>query len=253
AVRTKPWFANPGAQAPMEPDLCARVVIPAREASLMETLMHDIRYTLRILRRSPAFTTVAVVALALGIGANSAIFSIVNAAILKPLPYKDPDELVQLWMRFTGIGIPNNQNWVSAPEFMDLQRNSSFSAIAAISQDSFNIRIGNEPERIDAAVVSPAFFPLLGVDATLGRVFRPEEGTPGRDHEALLSDGLWRRRFASDRGVIGRRLLMNGQSYVIVGVAPRWFQYPRDVEVWTPLAFTADDVSPRSRGNHGML
>src|SRR5436305_7011968 len=157
----------------------------------METLLQDLRYTVRILRRSPAFATVAVVALALGIGANSAIFSIVDAAILRPLPYKDPQQLVQLWMRFTGIGIPNNQNWVSVPEFMDLQQNRSFSQIAAIDQQSGNLSVGGSAERIDAALVSPSFFPLLGVQPQLGRAFRPEEAQQGQHRVALLSDGLW--------------------------------------------------------------
>jgi putative ABC transport system permease protein len=112
----------------------------------METLLQDIRYALRILRRSPGFAIVAVLALALGIGATTAIFSVVDAVILKPLPYEDPGRLVQLWMRFTGIGIPNDQNWVSAPEFMDLQKNISFSQIAAIDDESYNINMGGMPE-----------------------------------------------------------------------------------------------------------
>ena len=107
----------------------------------MESVLQDIRYGLRILRRSPGFTIVAVLALALGIGATTAIFSVVDAVILKPLPYEDPGQLVQLWMRFTGIGIPNDQNWVSAPEFVDLQQNQSLSHLAAISSNSFNINI----------------------------------------------------------------------------------------------------------------
>jgi len=122
----------------------------------METVLQDLRYAMRVLRRSPAFALVAVVALALGIGANTAIFSVVNTVILKPLPYPEPGQLVQLWMRFTGIGIPNDQNWVSVPEFIDLQRNTSFSHIAAISQQSYNVTMGGSPERIESAVVTPS-------------------------------------------------------------------------------------------------
>ena len=217
----------------------------------MESFLQDCRYALRMLVRSPGFTLIAVLALALGIGANSAIFSIVNAVILKPLPYEKPEQLVQLWMRFTNIGIPNDQNWVSAPEFVDLQQNQSLSHLAAISSDSFNINISGTPERIDAAVVSASFFPLLGVQAQLGRVFLPEEGQPGRQHVVLLSDGLWRRRFGADPAIPGRKVVMNGQSYLIVGVLPRDFQLPLEAEVWTPLVFSADDLSPNSRGNHG--
>ncbi len=217
----------------------------------MESLRQDTRYALRILRRSPDFTIVAVLALALGIGATTAIFSVVDAVILKPLPYEHPGQLVQLWMRFTGIGIPNDQNWVSAPEFIDLQQNHSLSEIAAIDDESYNINIGGMPERIEAAAVSAGFFHLLGVQAQLGRVFLPEEGRAGHERVVLLSDGLWRRRFGADRAVLGRKLIMNGQSNEIVGVLPPGFQMPRDAEVWTPLVFAAADLTPNNRGNHG--
>jgi putative ABC transport system permease protein len=216
----------------------------------MESLLQDCRYAIRILARSPGFTLIAVLALALGIGANSAIFSIVNAVILKPLPYEKPEQLVQLWMRFTGIGIPNDQNWVSAPEFVDLQQTQSLSHLAAISSASFNINITGSPERIDSAVVSTSFFPLLGVQAQLGRVFLPEEGRAGRERVVLLSDGLWRRRFGADPAVPGRKLVMNGQSYLVVGVLPSDFHLPLEAEVWTPLVFSADDLSPNNRGSH---
>ena len=218
----------------------------------MDILWQDIRYALRILRRSPGFTLVAVLALALGIGATTAIFSVVDAVVLKPLPYKHPGQLVEIWMRFTGIGIPNDQNAVSAPEFQDLEHNHSFSQIAAIDGASFNINIGGAPERIDAGVVSASFFPLLGEQAELGRVFLPEEGLAGHEHVVVLSDGLWRRRFGADRGVLGRKLVMNGQSNEIVGVMPPGFEMPRDAEVWTPLVFSADDLSPDNRGSHGL-
>ncbi|MGO4880685.1 MAG: ABC transporter permease [Bryobacteraceae bacterium] len=218
----------------------------------MEIFLQDIRYAWRILRRNPGFAFIAVLALALGIGATTAIFSVVDAVVLKPLPYKHPGQLVQLWMRFTGIGIPNDQNATSAPEFQDLQRNNSFWAIAAIDGASFNINIGGAPERIDAAMVSASFFPLLGVQAQVGRVFLPEEGRAGHEHVVLLSDGLWRRRFGAERGVLGRKLIMNGQSNEIVGVMPPGFEMPRDAEVWMPLVFSAADLSPDNRGSHGL-
>jgi hypothetical protein len=219
----------------------------------MHTLLQDLRYAFRGMRRSPGFAIIAILALAIGIGANSAIFSIVNAVVLKPLPYDKPEQLVQLWMRFTGIGIPKDQNWVSAPEFTDLQQNRSLSHIAAIDEVSYNININANPERVEAASVSPSFFPMLGVQATVGRVFLQEEGQPGREFVALLSDALWRRRFGADRSVVGRNLTMNGQSYQIVGVLPRGFQLPTDAEIWTPLVFTTDDLTPDRRGNHGLL
>jgi putative ABC transport system permease protein len=148
----------------------------------MESLLYDIRHAARMLRRSPGLTLIAGLALALGIGANTAIFSVVYAVVLKPLPYNKPQQLVQVWGRFTGIGIPDDHNAISAPEFMDLQRNSSFSHIAAIDDRSFNINFGATPERVLSTVVTPSFFPLLGVQAQVGRVFRQEEGEPGNEH-----------------------------------------------------------------------
>jgi putative ABC transport system permease protein len=216
----------------------------------MESLLQDIRYAFRMLRRAPGFAAIAVIALALGIGANSAIFSVVNAAILKPLPYKDPGQLVELWMRFTGIGIPNDQNAISPPEFEDLRHNASLSSLAAVHDANFNVNITGTPERIDAAEVSTSFFPMLGVAAQVGRVFVPEEGRPGRQYVVLLSDAFWRQRFGADRSIAGHNLLMNGQSYVVVGVLPRWFNLPRDTDVWTPLVFAASDLTPDERGSH---
>jgi predicted permease len=219
----------------------------------MQTVLQDLRYAMRVFRRSPGFALIAVVALALGIGANTAIFSVVDTVILKPLPYQEPAQLVHLWMRFTGIGIPNDRNWASVPEFIDFQQSTSFSHVAAISGQSFNVTIGGSPQRIESAVVTPGFFPLLGVQAQVGRVFRPEEGQPGREHVVLLGDGYWRRQFGADPSVPGRKLVMNGQSYLIAGVLPRGFQYPAEADVWTPLVFSAEDLSQNSRGNHGLL
>jgi putative ABC transport system permease protein len=218
----------------------------------MEGLLQDIRYSLRIWRRSPGFALIAVLTLALGIGASSAIFSIVNAVILRPLPYSQPQQLVQVWMRFTGIGIPNDQNWVSAPELMDLQHNRSLAAVAAMDNVNLNVNFGGTPERVQGAAVTPAFFQVLGVQAQVGRTFLSEEGVPGRDQEALLGDAIWRRDFAADPRVVGRKLMMNGKSFLVVGVLPRGFQHPREVEIWTPLSFSADDLSADSRGDHGL-
>jgi predicted permease len=219
----------------------------------MSTLVQDLRYALRLLRKTPAFTAVAVLALALGIGANTAIFSVVDAVLLRPLPYENPDHLVKIWTQFVGIGLPNNQNWISAPEFVDFRTLSkSFSHIAAISDDSFNIAAGGLPERVEGAEVSSSFFPLLGVQAKLGRVFLPEEEQPGRDNVALLSEGLWRRRFGADPNLVGRKLTINGRSFQVVGILPRGFQYPADAELWAPLAFSNDDLSPGNRGSHGL-
>jgi len=219
----------------------------------MSTLLEDLRYALRLFRKTPGFTAVAVFALALGIGANTAIFSVVDAVLLRPLPYKDPSRLVKVWTRFEGIGLPNNRNWVSAPEFMDFRAlGKSFSHIAAISGDTANVSAGGVPERVEAALVSPSFFPLLGVEAQRGRVFLSEEDQPGRDNVVLLGDGLWRRRFGADPNVVGRKLTISGRSFLVVGILPPGFRYPAEAEIWAPLAFSNDDLSPGSRGSHGL-
>src|SRR5262245_7085954 len=212
--------------------------------------MNDFKFAFRQLLKNPGFTTVAILCLALGIGANSAIFSVINAVLLHPLPYENPDKLVMLWMRFTGIGIPKDQNNVSVPEFMDLRRMcQSLSHLAAMSNASFNMKIGEAPERYAGWVVSPSVFPLLGTQAYLGRIFLPEEDQSGRDNVALLSYGLWQRRFGADRGVVGKSYDINGRSAQIVGVMPPGFSFPDEAEMWMPLSFTPDQLSARGRHN----
>jgi putative ABC transport system permease protein len=220
----------------------------------MSEFAQDLKYAVRALRRSPGFALVVVLALALGIGANTAIFSIVNGTLLQPLPYPQPDHLLALFGRFTGIGIPKDQNAFSAPELMDLKRlNTSLSHVAAIQQTSANVNVTGVPERLDGALVSPELFPMLGVQPRLGRVFRAEEGIEGRDQVALISEGLWKRRFGSDPGVIGRKVLLNDLSFEIVGVLPSDFAFPADTtEVWGPLSFSAAALSPNNRGSHGL-
>jgi putative ABC transport system permease protein len=219
----------------------------------MGTLFQDLRYGLRMLAKSPGFTAVAVVTLALGIGANTAIFSIVNAVLLRPLPYPQAGHLVKVWGNFAGIGLPNNQNWISVPEFKDLEsQNKSFSHIAAITDASFNLDIGGTPQRIEGYLVSPSLFPMLGVQPALGRAFLPEEAEAGRDRVVLLSYGLWKRGFGGEPGVVGRRLNINRLTCAVVGVMPAGFQYPDDAEMWAPLAFEPNDLGPNNRGNHGL-
>src|SRR5262245_40134059 len=216
-------------------------------------MLNDLRYAFRQLIRNPGFTAVVVLTLALSIGANTTLFSVVNAVLLRPLPYQKPDKLVALWMRFTGIGIPKDQNAVSAPEFMDLRRlATSFSDLAAISTTNFNLRVSEIPERVAGAAVLPSLFPLLGVQAQMGRVFLPEEEQVGKDAVAVISHALWQRLFASDRNLIGRRYQVNGRSIQIVGVMPPGFSFPDEAVMWTPLAFTPEQLSPNSRGNHGL-
>ncbi len=219
--------------------------------TLIETFGQDLRYGLRQLRRSPGFTAVAVLTLALGIGANTAIFSVLDAVLLRPLPYPEPQRLYKVWMRFTDIHSPHDENYVSPPEFRDLEQlNKSFRGLAAINTDTYNLGLKGSPERVQGAAVSPGLFQILGVQAQMGRTFLPEEAQPGRDHEILLSHGLWTRAFGANPGVVGSTFRVDAVPMTVVGVMPQGFAYPDDSEVWTPLSFTADDLSPNNRGSH---
>jgi len=221
--------------------------------NIMTDLGQDVRYGLRMLVKNPGFTAVAVLTLALGIGANTAIFSVLDAVLLRPLPYPEPQQLVDLWSRFTGIGLPNDQNAVSAPEFHDLQQLSqSFSGIAAINTGTFNIGVKGSPERVIGAVVSPSLFRILGAQAVLGRTFTDDEAQPGHDHEAILSYNFWQQAFGGDRSVLGSTLRVDAVPYTVVGVMPAGFEYPPETEIWGPLAFAPADLTPNNRGNHGL-
>jgi putative ABC transport system permease protein len=218
--------------------------------NLFGDLTQDIRYALRVLAKNPAFTIIAVVALALGIGANSAIFSVVDAVLLRPLPFKHPEQLVMLWENAAHLGFPRNTP--SPANFLDWQKQAqSFTGMAAMSERSFNLTGVGEPERLDGRRVSANLFELLGVPALLGRTFVPDDDKPGT-HVVLLSYSLWQRRFGSDRAVIGRALTLNGESYTVVGVMPRLVQLPGFANVndqlWVPIAFPSEEAA--QRGNH---
>jgi predicted permease len=217
----------------------------------LETLIHDIRHGVRTLVRNPGFTLLVALALALGIGANTVVFSVLNAVLFEPLPYPDPDKIVSMNMRFTGIGIPDDRNATSPPELIDVRRfSAAYSDISAFAPTSFNIRVAGLPERIVGATVSAGFFRVLGIDAQLGRTFAPEEEQAGRETVVVLGHALWQRRFGSDPEIIGRSLNLNGRSYTVVGIAPRGFEYPGQAEIWTPIVFTDAQLSPNSRGSH---
>jgi putative ABC transport system permease protein len=207
-----------------------------------------------MLRRSPGFTAVAVLTLALGIGANTAIFSVLNAVLFRPLPFAQPERLVKIWGRFTGIGLPKDQIWFSPPEFRDLNNlNQSFSEVAATTGAAFNMGVSGTPEQLSGATTTPSLFRALGVNAQVGRTFTEEEAQPGHDAVVLLGYGLWQRGFGGDPGVVGRTLTINSQPMVVVGVLPQGFEYPGlpGIEVWQPLAFAPADLTPNNRGNHG--
>jgi putative ABC transport system permease protein len=219
----------------------------------MIVLIQDLRFALRQMGKRPGFTVVVVLTMALGIGANAAIFSVLDAILLRPLPYAHPEQLVKVWTRFTGIGLPNDQNWVSAPEFRDLQRlNRSFADLVAIDSGTFNLGVKGSPQRVVGASVSPSLFAMLGAHPLIGRTFLAEEAQPGRDHEIVLSYGLWRRVFAGNPSAVGSTIDIDGVPMSVVGVMPGGFAYPDETEIWGPLAFSPNDLSENSRGSHGL-
>jgi putative ABC transport system permease protein len=218
------------------------------KTNLLGDLAQDFRYGLRMLLRNPGFTIVAVLALALGIGANSAIFSVVNTVLLRPLPYKNPNRLVMVWEDNSKQGFPRDTP--AAANYIDWRdQNHVFEGMAAIVEISFNLTGAGDPERIDGRRVSASLFPLLGVEPQLGRAFRPEEDRPGANHVVIMSHGLWQRRFGSDPGIIGKPINLNGESFTVVGVMPGSFQFPtRADQLWIPIAFDAKEAG--QRGNH---
>ncbi len=218
--------------------------------NMFADLWQDLRYALRTLAKNPAFTSIAIVAIALGIGANTVIFSAVNAVLLRPLPFKNPEQLVMVWENATHLGFPKNTP--SPPNFVDWQKqNTVFTGMAAMSERSFNLTGVGEPERLDGRRVSANLFDLLGVQALLGRTFVPEDDRPG-SHVVLVSYSLWQRRFGSDPSIIGRVVTLNGESYTVIGVMPRSVHLPGygnwNDKVWVPIAFTNEETT--ERGNH---
>jgi len=215
----------------------------------METLLQDIRYSFRMLRRSPGFTAIAVIALALGIGATSAIFSVVQAVLLRPLPFKEPSRLVRIWGKFDADGIP--KNWISEPELIDLNEMSqSFEAVAAYQSGGANLTGTGDPVRVNTGLVNASLFSILGVEPKQGRTFAEDEDQPGHDNVVLVSDALWRSRFGSDPSLIGQMIGLSGTPYTVVGIMPAGFHFPEQSDLWRPLAI--DKTNPSNRGSHGL-
>ena len=214
----------------------------------MERLIQDVRYGWRLLVKSPGFTIIAVLSLALGIGANTAIFSLVRTVLLRPLGYHEPERLVMIWEDASFAGFPRN---TPAPaNYLDWKADSrSFAGMAAMADQGFNLTGDGEPEKVQAYAVTADFFPLLGVNPALGRVFAPEEDRPGADRVVVLSYGLWQRRFGGDQQITGRDILLNGEKRRVIGVMPAGFQFlERHIGLWVPLALTPEDAA--SRGSH---
>lgn len=212
----------------------------------MHDFFQDVRFALRMLRKAPAFTLAALVVLGLGIGATSAIFSVVNAAVFRPLPYRDSDRIVVVHTDFRVKGL--EQMPCSIAEFHDFRdQNRSFETVAAHQLREANLSGVEPPERLQTAIVSPSFFSVLGVEATAGRTFAPDEEKSGNDRVVLLSHALWQRRFGGNTSVVGSSVQLSGEPYTVVGVLPRGFALPAKVDAWIPLAPTALEASEERR------
>jgi putative ABC transport system permease protein len=215
----------------------------------MQVFWQDLRQGLRMLAHSPGFTIVAVLTLALGIGANTAIFSIVNAVLLRPLAYKDSRSLVNIWGKFEKDGIP--QNWISEPEYWDLlDHNESFSQIAAYALGGrANLtRADAQPVQVSTGNATAGVLPLLGIAPVLGRTFGADEDQPGHSHYALLSYALWQSQFGADPNIVTKSIQLDGETYSVVGVLPKQFSLGGKQDLWTPLGL--DRVRPGGRGSH---
>jgi predicted permease len=226
----------------------------ARGAGFVETLFQDIRFAVRMLRKSPGFTAIAVLTLAVGIGASAAVFSLVDAILLKPLPYPESSRIVlPALVAPPGVNLGSEYFPWSQTQFRMLTREAHpFAAVGAFQNDSFNLTGSGEPLFLDGFRASQEFLPALGVSPALGRNFTPGEDQPGHEYEVILSDRLWRERFDADRNVVGRAIELNGYAYTVVGVMPAGFAFPRAEEMpssfnfpqepllWVPLAVPAE-------------
>jgi predicted permease len=218
-------------------------------------MLKDFAFAVRNMARLPGLSAVAVVTLALGIGANTAMFSIVNAVILRPLPYREPDRLVTIVARIPSLRIEGAQVEYNTFAEWWRARSNSFESMWASTSAAVNLTSGNGPERLQLNRVNAGFLSMIGTGAALGRDFLPEEDRPGAPRVAILSDGLWKRRFASDPGVLGRSIVLDKNSYLIVGVLPPDFDfYPREIDVYTPIAAsTARTPDEPTVGVHARL
>jgi predicted permease len=227
----------------------------------MRSILSDFRFGVRSLLKTPGLTLVIVLSLAIGIGANTAIFSVVNALLLKPLPYPNPDRLAVLWLRSPGLGIP--QDWPSPGQFIDLQTQNHVFAEMAISLGGSMTLTGREqPERVQVLQTSSPLFPMLGAKALMGRLLLPDEDKPGKPPVAILSYGTWKGLFGGDPGVVGRDILLNGKPYAVVGVMQPEFILNNEVmqtvggnersDIYVPLPLGADAVHNRGSENYNL-
>ena len=215
----------------------------------MQTLWQDLRYGARMLLKTPGFTLIAVLTLALGIGANTAIFSVVNAVLLRPLPFAEPDRLVMI-REMKPPDFP--QFAISPANFLDYKKqNTVFESLVAMRPATFNLTGLGDPERLRGLSLTGGFCAMLGVQPQIGRDFLPEEDQPGRDNVVILSHGLWQRRFGGDLKILNQEISLGGRAYTVVGVMPPTFQFlDRTSEIWAPISFTPQEV--QHRGGHSL-
>src|SRR5580692_4684545 len=209
----------------------------------MENVLQDLRHAFRALRKSSGFTAVAVLTLALGIGANTAIFSVVENVLLRPLPYRDPGALVQVWNTYLPA-FPKTP--MSSGDLQDFQRQAgSFSQMAAYVNPptGFNLTGDGQAERLEASLATSGLFPLLGIRPVAGRTFRPEEDKPGTSPVVLISHRLWQSHFGSDPSVVGRTLTLDGRGFTLVGVLPAEFRLAPTTDLWMPVSEYGDDLA----------
>jgi putative ABC transport system permease protein len=227
-------------------------------------MISSLRLAFRSLLKTPGFTAVAIITVALAIGANTAVFSLVNALLIRPLPYKAPQDLVLIWEKFVNQGLDRIP--VSAPEYKDYEKNlKSYDRIAAFDYVDLNLTAGDMPERVQGAVVAPGLFPLLGIEPIAGRTFSESEQGEGNDNVVVISARLWQRRFNSDPSLVGKTLSLNGRTFTVIGIMPVKFEFPlplfnvqggtfaQRVDIWKPIAFTKGELESRGSRSYGII
>ncbi|HEX8719431.1 MAG TPA: ABC transporter permease [Pyrinomonadaceae bacterium] len=219
-----------------------------RMGHFIGTVWRDLRFGVRTLLKSPAFTVVAVLSLALGIGANTAIFSVVNGILLRPLPYPEPDRIVDVWHTPPQASFPGQRIFsVSPANYLDWKQQSrSFEQMAVYQYAGFSLSDGGEPVRVTGAAVSSDLFSVLRSPVGRGRAFSAEEEQPGRDQVVVLGHGLWQRAFGANPDIVGRTVNLNSRGYTVVGVMPPGFEFPEEAELWVPLAWGAEERQTRA-------
>ncbi|HSC25723.1 MAG TPA: ABC transporter permease [Vicinamibacterales bacterium] len=214
----------------------------------MRTIGLETRYAFRSLRKTPMLTGIVVLTLALGLGANAAVFAIIDALVIRPFPFRDVDRIAMIWDRREGSSFDNTDETISPANFLDLRRRAdTFEHLTAFQWWDVNLVGRDEPERVQGFFVSPGFFRIIGVQPVHGRAFLPVEETFGEHRRAVLGYGLWQRRFGGDPAIVGQTITLDAEAHEVVGIAPPGFDFPTGAEVWAPLAFDTETAAVRNR------